>query len=148
MSGKYDIQIVLVPYWYARLYNASKVPDTFYLWKQDPDDETGETLIKVGLNTQYIEQLAAMNKCKIKTQISYNNNAKKDKTSTAVTSTYDGLKVDTITVAENFEFPYTYKNLRYTYPTLIFECSTSKTDAKNGFIFDVFVDKIILKRKN
>ena len=61
---------------------------------------------------------------------------------------YSGLKVDTITVAENFEFPYSYKNMRYTYPTLIFECSTSKNDAKNGYIFNVLIDKIILKRKN
>ena len=147
MSGKYDIQVVLVPYWYSYLLGASSVPDAFYVWEPDPTGEK-EHIVTDVLDTQYIEQLAAMYKCKISTQISYNNNAKKDKTSTAVTSTYDGLKVDTITVAENFEFPYTYKNLRYTYPTLILECSTKKTDAKNGFIFDVFVDKIILKRKN
>ena len=144
MKGKYDIQIVLVPYWYILLLGESEVPDLFY--NQSMDEETGE--IKKELNTMLIEQLAAMYKCKIRTQVSYNNNAKKDKTSSWVTSEYNGLKVDTITVAQDFEFPYSYKNMRYTYPTLIFECSTSKNDAKNGFIFDVLIDKIILKRKN
>ena len=151
MSGKYDIQVVLVPYWYAYLVNESKVPDEFYIQEAvvNPEDETDIQYKPTDqLNTQLIEQLAAVNKCKILTQVSYNNNAKKDKTSSKVTSTYDGLKVDTITVFQDFEFPYSYKNMRYTYPTLYFECATSKSDAKNGFIFDVFVDKIILKRKN
>ena len=152
MSGRYDIQIVLVPYWYAvYLQPESKVPDEFYIREQvvNPEDETDvQWKVTDQLNTQLIEQLAAMYKCKIRTQISYNNNAKKDKTSSWVNSEYSGLKVDTITVAEDFEFPYSYKNMRYTYPTLIFECSTSKNDAKNGYIFNVLIDKIILKRKN
>ncbi len=65
-----------------------------------------------------------------------------------MTSTYEGKKVDTITVATDFEFPFSYKNMRFSYPTLIFEGATSKTDAKNGFVYDVVIDKIILRRKD
>ena len=149
MSGKYDVQIVVVPRWYIDLVSASSIPDEFFVEKliADPEDESVVYYKKV-LNTEYIEQLAAANKYKFRTQISYNNNAAKDKTSSWVNSTYDGLKVDTITVAEDFEFPYSYKNMRFSYPTLIFEGATSKNDAKNGFVYDVVIDKIILKRKD
>lgn len=149
MSGKYDIQLVVVPRWYIDIVSASSIADDFYTLQPvvDPEDET-VVQYETTLNTEYIEQLAAINKYKFKTQISYNNNTTKDKTSSWVTSTYDGLKVDTITVAEDFEFPYSYKNMRYSYPTLIFEGATSKSDAKNGYIYDIVIDKIILKRKD
>lgn len=143
MSGKYDIQIVVVPHWYIDI--VSDDIDVFYTWTMNPETEEMEIS---GLNTDYIAQLASTNKFKFKTQVSYCNNASKDKTSSWVTSTYDGLKVDTITVASDFEFPYSYKNMRYSYPTLVFEGATTKTDAKNGFVYDFVIDKIILKRKN
>ena len=127
MSGKYDIQIVVVPRWYMEILSESDIDF---------------------LNEEKADSAAAVNKYKFRTQISYNNNAAKDKTSSWVTSTYDGLKVDTITVAEDFEFPYSYKNMRYSYPTLIFEGQTSKNDAKSGFVYDIVIDKIILKRKD
>ena len=127
MSGKYDIQIVMVPRWYMEILNESDIDF---------------------LNEEKADSAAAVNKYKFKTQISYCNNAAKDKTSSWVTSTYDGLKVDTITVAEDFEFPYSYKNMRYSYPTLIFEGATSKNDAKSGFVYEIVIDKIILKRKD
>ena len=151
MSGKYDIQIVVVPRWYIDIASASNIPGNFYVTNVvvDPDDET-KTHSEVTLNTEYIEQLASINKYKFRTQISYNNNAAKDKTSSWVTSTYEGLTVDTITVAEDFEFPYSYKNMRdnISYPTLIFEGQTSKNDAKSGYVYDIVIDKIILKRKD
>jgi hypothetical protein len=64
-----------------------------------------------------------------------------------VTKEYDGLKVDTITIAE-VEFPYSYKNMRYSYPTLALEGKTGSKDAKNGFVYDLVIDKVILKRKD
>ena len=60
---------------------------------------------------------------------------------------YDGLRVDTITVAEDFEFPTSYKNVHTSYPVLYIECSTSKSDIKNGFIYNLCIDKIILRSK-
>lgn len=152
MSGKYDVQVVVVPHWYLDIANGSGIEDkiikrTTELW-YDEDGNLTETISGVELDEHVIDSLAAINKYKFRTCISFNNNAAKDKTSSWVTSTYDGLKVDTITVAEDFEFPYSYKNLRFSYPTLVFEGQTSKNDAKNGFVYDFVIDKIILKRKD
>ena len=125
MSGIYDVQLVVVPRWYMEIVNGS---DIDFL-----DDEKADSA-------------AAVNKYKFRTCISYNDGSAKDKTSSWVTSTYDGLKVDTITVAENHKFRYSYKNMRFSYPTLVFEGQTGKNDAKNGFVYDIVIDKIILKR--
>ena len=131
MSGKYDIQVVVVPHWYMEIAEASKIKPIFLI-------------------PEKVDSAAAVNKYKFRTQICYNQkgDGTKDKTSSWVTSTYEGKKVDTITVATDFEFPFSYKNMRFSYPTLIFEGATSKTDAKNGFVYDVVIDKIILKRKD
>ena len=56
-------------------------------------------------------------------------------------------KVDTLTVLEDFEFPYSYKNMRYTYPTLIIEGNNSTSNAKKGYTYNLCIDKIILKSK-
>ena len=151
MSGKYDIQLVVVPRWYIDIVTASEIEDRFF--KKDTIvsefDETDTTFVPTTeIDTNYVKNLASINKFKFRTQISYNNDAAKDKTSSWVTSTSDGLKVDTITIAEDFEFPYSYKNMRFTYPTLILEGYTGKNDAKNGFVYDLVLDKVILRRKN
>ena len=151
MSGKYDIQLVIVPRWYIDIATASEIDDKFY--KKDTlvneYDETDTTFVPTEeIDTNYVKSLAAINQQKFRTQISFNNDAAKDKTSAWVTSTSDGLKVDTVTIAEDFEFPFSYKNMRFTYPTLIIEGYTGKNDAKNGFVYDLVIDKIILKRKD
>ena len=151
MSGKYDVQVVVVPHWYIDIVSASEIEDKFYKLDTlvNEMDETDTTFVRTTeIDTNYVKSLAAINQYKFRTQISYNNDAAKDKTSSYVTSTYDGLKVDTITVAEDFEFPYSYKNMRFSYPTLILEGYTGKNDAKNGFVYDLVIDKIILKRKD
>ena len=159
MSGKYDIQVVVVPHWYMDIALDAGISEDFYIHRTDtivnPEDVTDTTFVSVStgeLDTHYIDSIASINKYKFKTQITYNNSDKttvtKDKTTTAVTSTYDGLKVDTITVAKDFEFPFSYKNMRFSYPTLYIEGSTAKNDAKQGFVYDLVIDKIILKRKD
>lgn len=130
MSGKYDIQVVVVPRWYVDIYYASTVED-YYL---NPE-------------SQEMQNILGSNKYKFKTQITYCSGNSKDKTLSFVTNVSDGTKVDTITVAQDFEFPYSYKNITCSYPTLYIECATSKTDAKNGYIYDLCIDKIILKSK-
>lgn len=155
MSGKYDIQIVVVPHWYMDIANASGISDDFYVQQVDtivnPEDERDTTFVYTPtdeLNEHYIDSIANIYKYKIKATLSYNNNAARDKTQASKVIDYNGLKVDTLTVIEDFEFPYSYKNMRYSYPTLYIEGSTGKNDAKNGYVYDLVVDKIILKRKD
>ena len=161
MSGKYDIQLVVVPHWYLDIAQASEIDDKFYVKNEiiNPEDETDiQYEVTDEIDTEYIEQLASQNKYKFKVTLSYNNNAAKDKTLASKNIEYNGLKVDTLTVLENFEFPYSYKNLIGTYPTLLLEGTTTKSDANPKvtaanpnpprFVFDLVIDKIILKRKN
>lgn len=128
MNGKYDIQIVVVPHWYLEVAKGTEIN---YL------DETKA------------DSAANVNKYKIRATLTYNNGADTDKNQVLSTGIdYDGLRVDTLTLCENFEFPYSYKNLRYSYPTLYVESVASKNDAnRNGFVYDLVIDKIILKRK-
>lgn len=150
MSGKYDIQVVTVPYWYLDM--SLGLADLFYkidtLITYNEEKEMNDTTYQLGneLDEEFIQLYADRTKYKFKTQIFYNNGAK-ETNSKAVEFTTDGLKVDTITVAENFEFPNSYKNLRYCYPTLYIEGSAKSSDIKKGFIYDLVIDKVILKRK-
>lgn len=169
MSGKYDIQVVVVPRWYIEIANSSKIDEKFYAIIDtlvNEDDITDTTFVRGNeIDMDYVVKLASQSKYKFKTQISYNNNSTKDKTSSAVTSTYEGIKevdvekdgvmikdtiavgVDTITVAKDFEFPYSYKNMRFSYPTLYIDGAVGRTDAQKGFVYDIVIDKVILKRK-
>ena len=52
-----------------------------------------------------------------------------------------------VTVGE-MDFPFSYKNMRFAYPTLIIEGSTGSKDVKNGYRYDLVIDKIILRRKD
>lgn len=156
MSGNYDIQIVVVPHWYIDIANAAMIDDDFFV--KDTivtyNEETGlnDSLFvpTSEINTDYVKSLADVNKYKFKVSVTYNEDKSKDKTLSLNSKgyDYDGLKVDTITVAEDFNFPVSYKNMRFSYPTIYIEGNTGKTDAKNGYIYDLVIDKIILKRKN
>ena len=165
MSGKYDIQLVLVPHWYLDIASESKIPEDFYICRIDtivnPEDETDTTFQKVPveINEHYIDSISSINKYKISATIGYSNNSKTDKTQRLTPSkgiSYEGLKVDTITIFENFEFPYSYRHMRYSYPTLYLEGVTAKSEATKDvnkdpygrWVFDFVIDKIILKRKN
>lgn len=48
---------------------------------------------------------------------------------------------------QDFEFPYSYKNLRYSYPTLMLVGATKATKVKQGFMYPLCIDRIILKSK-
>ena len=154
-SGKYDIQIVAVPHWYLDIASATEIEEEFYKLDTivNEFDITDTTFVRTNeIDTNYVKALASVNKYKIKATLTYNNGGSKDKNQALTATTgidYNGLRVDTLTLYENFEFPYSYKNLRYSYPTLYIEGVTSKNDAnKNGFVYDLVIDKIILKRKN
>ena len=129
MSGKYDVYVVMVPYWYTTISDAGELDSLFY-------------------DSLYIDSLAGVSKNKFKIQLRYNNGAASDATTTAVEFTYDAKKVDTIKVLENFNFPYSYKDLRFCYPTMIIQGSASSGDVRNkGFIREQCIDQVILKGK-
>lgn len=78
----------------------------------------------------------------------YNKNASQDVMSKFTQDfEYDGTKVDTIKIFEDFEFLYSYKNLRYSYPTLMLVGATKATKVKQGFMYPLCIDRIILKSK-
>ena len=148
MSGKYDVYVVCVPYWYSVISN--KGLDDFYVYDEEteayPVDENGKRI----LNQQYIDSISNITKQSFWGQIRYNNNAANGKDVTgkkSATIEYDGTKVDTLLVFEDFEFPYSYKNLTYSYPTLILEGATKSASAKKGFIYPLYIDRVILKSK-
>ena len=122
----------MVPYWY------SLVPNEDGIIKSDFYDE------------HYIDSIAAITKMSFTGQLRYNNNDSKGKDATTKKSAvieYNSLKVDTLTVFEDFEFPYSYKNLTYSYPTLIIDGATKSASAKKGFIYHLYIDRVILKSK-
>lgn len=128
MSGKYDIQVVTVPYYYKMIADAGVVDSVYY-------------------DSLYLDSVAKKNMYKFSTKVRYNNGGTNDVQSRAVTSTTEGLRVDTVTVAEDFEFPYSYKNLRYSYPTLIIQSNATASDRRKGYILPLCIDQIILKSK-
>ena len=161
MSGKYDVQLVVVPHWYIDIANASQIDSKFYAIVDtlvDEYDITDTTFVRstTEIDTAYVRKLANTYKYKLIATMTYNDGTSKTTAKDAtkkLTPTkgieYDGLKVDTLTLYEDFEFPCSYKNMRFSYPTLYLEGATNaKTDAPNGFVFDLVIDKIILKRKN
>ncbi|GEM_PF-998653 len=167
MSGKYDIQIVVVPRWYIDIASLGAIPSNFYMKDTIPYyyyDENGvmvpDTMyrpIPGKIDTTYVKELASRNKYKFNVSITYNKDgSEKSRESLAKNIVYEGLKVDTITVKEGFEFPTSYKNMRFSYPVLFIEGSPSKTDINPKvtpdnpnpprFVYDLVIDKIILKR--
>ena len=134
MSGKYDIQVVLVPSWYSLISDADEIREQF-------------------LDEEYIKAYADANKMSFACKVRHANNKNQDATTNIPgTFKYDGLKVDTITIIEDFEFPYSYKNMRFTYPTLQItgKTSTSKTadtSTSKGFTFGLYIDRVILRSK-
>ena len=134
MSGKYDIQVVLVPSWYSLISAADEIREQF-------------------LDEEYIKSIADVNKMSFACKVRHANNKNQDATTNIPgTFKYDGLKVDTITIIEDFEFPYSYKNMRFTYPTLQItgKTSTSKTadtSTSKGFTFGLYIDRVILRSK-
>ena len=127
MSGKYDVQIVLVPRWYetsqdgerdttAVVYK-NRLICTLYYWD--------ESLIG-GSDLKYTKQ----------------NKIVSDKIE------YSGEKVDTITVLTDVEFPVSYKNLLQAHPVLhITSDKISKDDEKANYSRTFNIDRIILKSK-
>lgn len=137
MSGTYDIKVVLVPYWYSLIAEAEEISEEF-------------------LDEDFIKSLIETKKMSFSAKVRYRDNAKakKDALSTKKSAIikYDGLKVDTVTVFEDFKFPFSYKNLTYSYPSLQIVGETKgsgsgETSIKKGFMYGLYIDRVILKSK-
>ncbi len=127
MSGKYDVQIVLVPTWYntseaerdtTAAIQKNRLVCTLYHWD--------ESLIS-SRDFKYTKQMKLVS----------------DKIE------YSGEKVDTITVLTDVEFPVSYKNLIETYPVLHIKSDRlSSTEIQEGYSRAFNIDRIILKSKD
>ena len=159
MSGKYDIQVVMVPYWYSSLsqrvcyeyWNTMGLEENRVIYTTDisldipaewRDPESGQ------INQNVIDSIANVSKQKFNVSITYNENgSERNRMNLMKRIEYNGLKVDTITVVEDFEFPTSYKNIPASYPVLYIENLVRSSDIRNGFIYQLCIDKIILKSK-
>lgn len=133
MSGKYDIMVVMVPYWYQMISDAETVSDRFH-------------------EQAYIDSLANISKMSFTVKVRNNTNKGKSDVLSSASSVvqFDGSKVDTITVLKDYTFPYSYKNMRFTYPTLQIAGATKgsgNTSTSKGFIYGLYIDRILLKSK-
>lgn len=152
MSGKYDIYLVLVPNWYYDIAKAGHLPAGMeYLNVEYNADSSAITNMYWDVDTAFVDSLADANKYKLKVRVRYNAGGSKDQfdpssTSKAEVIEYDAKKVDTVLVRENFEFPYSYKNLRYSYPSLEITTGLGSKD-KVGFTRFLNIDRVILKSK-
>ena len=130
MSGKYDIMVVMVPYWYKIIAESGTVDANF-------------------LNQAYVDSVSAICKTSFTGQVRYNTNETRGEITSKKTNTieYDGSKVDTLMLFEDFEFPYSYKDLDNSYPTLILQGATKSAAVKQGFIYHLCIDRVIMKSK-
>lgn len=145
MSGKYKVQLVLVPAWYETLAKDDSISYNFY-----QKDEMGELILdeegnKI-LDEEYIGNLAKNSVQKVKVQVSYDNSKTSLQKTSAKTLNTDPNKpgVQVLDIVE-VDFPYSYKNMRFCYPTIIIEGATTATDAKKGYLYDYYIDQVILR---
>ena len=125
MSGKYDIQIVLVPRWYE---TSKETPDTAEVAEKN----------KLLCTLYYWDESLIGGK-----DLKYN----KQKKLVSEPVVFYGNKVDTITIMTDVEFPVSYKNLNNSYPVLHIKSDLKSADVKNGFSRAFNIDRIILKSK-
>ena len=126
MSGKYDVQVVLVPLWFNE-YKDSTTVDEDALTEKIKKNEIVCTL-------HYWDESCIKNK-----DYRYVQQKKKQ----SQTFTYNGTKVDTITVLTDFEFPVSYQNIYDSYPVLHIKSTNNSGKFSKSFC----IDRIILKSK-
>lgn len=131
MSGKYDVQVVLVPLWFNEYKDSTTVDEDALTEKIKKN--------KIVCTLYYWDE-----SCIKATDYRYTRQKKQ----TFPTFEYKGEKVDTITVFEDFEFPVSYQNIYDSYPILSIKSAPSTTEVNNGgFSRSFCIDRIILKSK-
>lgn len=153
MSGKYDIYLVMVPNYYITSNDTAIVYTADATLTSGPNDMTGHVVKEKvkndeGKDVEVIVDTIPV-KHKIVATLSYNNGAAtgKDATITSAVIDYDGQKVDSLLLFENFEFPYSYKNMRQCYPTISITTKTTSSERKAGYSNYICVDRIVLVSK-
>lgn len=128
MSGKYDVYAIMVP--------------NYYMVSSD------SIVLNEGVAKTVNGELVPL-KHKLVAELSYCNGDAKGKETTKKSDVidYQGEKVDTLLLFKDFEFPYSYKNLRQSYPTLSLTTKTTSTERKNGYSNDFCIDRILLISK-
>lgn len=143
MSGRYDIKVVMVPNYYMTSNDSTIVLTVNNSGRGTGKVVNGDTIPvkhKLKASLYYINNEGVDNKGIAKeTKIVTDKNEYVD---------YDGTKVDTLTVFENFEFPYSYKNLSHSYPVLELQADVSSGEKKLGYSHDFCIDQIILVSKD
>ena len=88
-------------------------------------------------------------KHKIRATISYCNGHSlgREQTLKSDLIDYDGLKVDTVLLFKDFVFPYSYKNLIHSYPTIEITSGALAADRRNGYTNYLCIDRFILRSK-
>ncbi len=89
-------------------------------------------------------------KNKIRATLSYCDGATNGRDATLTTGDieYDGEKVDTLLLFEDFEFPYSYKNMRQCYPTINITTRTTASERREGYSNTIYVDRFFLRSKD
>lgn len=132
MSGKYDIYVVMVP--------------NFYM-----DSSDSIVLNLANVNAKIVEGDTIPVRHKIRATLSYCDGlaSGKDATKKSETVDYDGTKVDTLLLFKDFEFKYSYKNLRQSYPTIEITTDTKAADRNTKGYSNAFcIDRFILRSKD
>ncbi len=143
MSGRYDIKVVMVPNYYMTSNDS-----TIVLTVNNSGRGTGKVVNGDTIPVKH----------KLKATVYYVNNDGVDTKGVAKQATrttakdeyvdYDGTKVDTLTIFEDFVFPYSYKNLSHSYPILELTADVSSGEKKQGYSHDFCIDQIILVSKD
>ncbi len=143
MSGRYDIKVVMVPNYYMTSNDS-----TIVLTVNNSGRGTGKVVNGDTIPVKH----------KLKATLYYVNNEGVDSKGVAKQASlttakdqyidYDGTKVDTLTVFEDFVFPYSYKNLSHSYPVLELTADVSAAEKKLGYSHDYCIDQIILVSKD
>lgn len=121
-SGKYDIYVVMVPYYY-QLNEDMREDPTWALKNRFESSITYNNGEKNG-------------KGKVK-----------EKTEKTKVIEYEGQKVDTILLFKDFEFPVSYKNLTDCYPTIQIRDRATASNLKNGYTHALSIDRFLFVSK-
>ena len=113
------------------------------------EEPTSGNIIINGKDTTFLKSVADQNKMAFHARVRYKAKSKGNDTQSKWSANieYDGTKVDTIKVFEDFEFPFSYKNLRYTYPSLQIVGIVNRTYEGKGFIYGLYIDRVIMRSK-
>ncbi len=133
MSGKYDIYVVMVPNFYMTSSTSDKVVYTL------GDDGSAKV---VGTDTIPVKH-------KLRATITYcNGNAQgREGSIKSDIVDYTGEKVDTLLLFKDFEFPYSYKNLRFSYPSIQITTDHKSADLRDAYSNYICIDRFILRSK-